>query len=102
MTEAEMKATASYMGKDIGEIEKTALDMCPESAEFEKIRPLAFIIAAMFEKSHWAHAGVGFGVDECGIHYFRAGNDYICVSGYNVAYQVKLCTDLLEKQGYFA
>lgn len=103
MTEAEMKGIALCMGKGRDAAAKTALDMCPPTLEFYEIRELALIVAMMFEKSHWAHAGVGFGVETgTGRHFFRAGNDYICISGYNLAYQVKLCTDLLEKQGYFA
>lgn len=103
MTEAEMKATAFYMGDDRDAIAKTALDMCPPAPAFNPLRQLALIIAMMFEKSHWAHVGVGFGVETgTGRLFFRAGSDYICISGYNLAYQVKLCTDLLKKQGYFA
>lgn len=97
------KAKEVDMGEDRDAIAKTALDMCPPTPEFNPIRQLALIIAMMFEKSHWAHAGVGFGVEiGTGRLFFRAGNDYICISGYNLAYQVKLCADLLEKQGYFA
>lgn len=103
MTGAEMKAIAFYIGEDRNAIAKTALDMCPPTPAFNTIRQLALIVAMMFEKSHWAHAGVGFGTETgTGRLFFRAGNDYICISGYNLAYQVKLCTDLLEKQGYFA
>lgn len=103
MTKAEMKAIAFYIGEDRNAIVKTALDMCPPTPTFNTIRQLALIVAMMIEKSHWGHAGVGFGTETgTGRLFFRAGNDYICISGYNLAYQVKLCTDLLEKQGYFA
>ncbi len=103
MTEAEMKATAFYMGGMQDSIAKTALDMCPPTPAFNPIRQLALIVAMMFEKSHWAHAGVWFGATPgTGRLFFRVGDDYVCISGYCLAYQVKLCTDLLEKQGYFA
>lgn len=101
MTEAEMKAIALYIGERDA-VTKTALDICPPYHMFDPIRQLALIVAMMFEKSHWAHAGVCFGVETgTGRLFFRVGNDYICISGYNLAYQVKLCADLLEKQGYF-
>lgn len=84
-------------------VAKTALDICPPDPVFDPIRQLALIIAMMFEKSQWAHSGVCFEAETGkGRFHFKVGVSSICISGYNLAYQVKLCTQLLEDVGCFA
>lgn len=34
--------------------------------------------------------------------FFKVGVKEVCMSGYNLAYQVKLCVDLFARCGYFA
>lgn len=84
-------------------IHKTELDICPDDHPgLDPVRPLAHIIAEMIERSHWAHSGIAFEVSPgIGHIFFKLGVSSVCVSGYNLAYQVKLCVDLFASCGYF-
>ena len=84
-------------------IHKTELDICPDDRPgLDPVRPLAHIIAEMIERSHWAHSGIAFEVSPgVGHVFFKLGVSSVCVSGYNLAYQVKLCVDLFSSCGYF-
>lgn len=84
-------------------IRKTELDICPEDRPgLDPVRPLAHIVAEMIERSYWAHSGISFEVTPgIGHVFFKIGESRVCVSGYNLAYQVKLCVDLFAHCGYF-
>lgn len=84
-------------------IHKTELDICPDDRPgLDPVRPLAHIIAEMIERSHWAHSGITFEVSPgIGHVFFKLGVSRVCVSGYNLAYQVKRCVDLFSSCGYF-
>lgn len=84
-------------------IRKTELDICPEDHPgLDPVRPLAHIIAEMIERSHWAHSGITFEVSPgIGHVFFKLGVSRVCVSGYNLAYQVKRCVDLFAYCCYF-
>ena len=84
-------------------IHKTELDICPEDCPgLDPVRPLAHIVAEMIERSYWAHSGIAFEMAPGTGHvFFKLGVSSVCVSGYNLAYQVKLCVDLFANCGYF-
>lgn len=79
--------------------------ICPRDDEkLNPVRPLARLAAEMIERSYWAHSGIKFeAAPATGQVFFKVGaSSTVCVSGYNLAYQVKLCVDLLANCGYFA
>lgn len=84
-------------------IHKTELAICPDDHPgLDPVRPLAHIIAEMIERSHWAHSGISFEASPgIGQICFKVGVSEVCVSGYNLAYQVMLCANLFANCGYF-
>lgn len=65
------------------------------------VTPVASTVAEMVVRAHWDPEGFTFR-SEGGSVLFKAGNaGEVNVSGYNFAYQVKLCADAIAEAGYF-
>ena len=79
---------------------ETAQDICPEDLNLIPARALSLVIAEIIERSRWAHDNITFDYDGGNI-YFRVGSLKACITGYNFAYQVKICMDLFDAAGYF-
>lgn len=98
----------SAVNKDESEMQaatiKTEGTICPrDDGRLNPVRPLARLVAEMIERSYWAHSGIRFEASPATGHvFFKVGaSSSVCVSGYHLAYQVKLCVDLLADCGYF-
>ena len=65
------------------------------------VTPVASTVAEMVVRAHWNPEDFAFR-SEGGSVLFKAGNTgEVNISGYNFAYQVKLCSDAIAEAGYF-
>jgi hypothetical protein len=66
-----------------------------------KVVPIASTIGKIIARSRWNPEGFSMSLDHGSIM-FKAGNaGEVNLSGYNFAYQVKLCLDAITEAGYF-
>lgn len=65
------------------------------------VMPIASTLAKIITRSNWNPEDFALRL-ECGCIMFKAGkSEEVNISGYNFAYQIKLCLDAIEKAGYF-
>ena len=88
-----------------GKIKETAEKLTERlnGDQVEKIKPVANTIAEMIVRCNWCNDRFKFKQEFGNIALVIDGKDSFTayLSGYNYAYQIKLCLDVIEAAGFF-
>lgn len=88
-----------------GKIKETAEKLTERlnGDQVEKIKPVANTIAEMIVRCNWGSERFKFKQEFGNVVLVIDGKDAFtaCLSGYNYAYQIKLCLGVIEAAGFF-
>lgn len=65
------------------------------------VTPVASTVAEMVVRAHWNQEDFTFRSEGGSVLFKAGGAGEVNLSGYNFAYQVKLCADAIAEAGYF-